>query len=78
MKNKTIVWIVLMMVTSLWFGYALGYHNGVKAGWVERELSGHYVVVENGVPQSANYQAEPFPAPKPIKPPPLAQPQSTQ
>jgi hypothetical protein len=83
MKNKIIVWSSLMMAASLWFGYSLGFHNGVKEGMASAQVSGHYF---GGAPmvsghyiagavswtRSLNYQAEPFPPPKPIKLPPLA------
>src|SRR5437660_2225830 len=100
MKNKIVVWCGLMIAASLWFGYAVGFHNGVKEGQAKAQLqsglsdrrqksthpgplptpvvSGHYIAGEVSWTRSLNYQAEPFPAPKPIKPPPLAQPQSPQ
>jgi hypothetical protein len=81
MKNKIIVWSGLMIAASLWFVYVLGFHNGVKEavaqaqvnqeGMAQPRVSGHYFGGINGA-RSLNYQAEPFPPPKPMKLPPLA------
>jgi hypothetical protein len=88
MNNKIIVWCGLIIAASLWFVYALGFHNGIKEGWAQAQLNGQYVIGEEGLTQprvdghytigevswtrSLNYQAEPFPPPKPMRLPPLA------
>lgn len=77
-NKKIIVWSGLMLAASLWLGYTYGYYNGMKEELAKGQSYPRYVVGEVSWKRSLNYQAEPFPPPKPMKLPPLAQPPFTQ
>jgi hypothetical protein len=46
MKSKTIVWCSVLIVIALWFGYAMGYRNGVHA---ERKELLSWIIGPNGL-----------------------------